>query len=387
MQYIEGLTVAQTEYDRELKARRDAEAEVTRLRVLLSGQAARLTALSGDSRRQELRQQMSKDLHSNLSGLEHDLSKLKVQRDMALAEVEELAAAKRYTSLGQHSWFLMTHRTFYSSPVSPDPPSNLGRSFTVRLDKLKVQYQRELLPLTEQREALAREIQELKGVRDVFLEETTVLNARNEELAQLTNQYARRMETVPETPSKNAGLYAPRVSEDRTRPALTQNPSYSSTTSIDEAADLKYIKIPKPEVDYHTPSKAKFIKWPGSRAKEPAPSPAPSSLGSSESSKPKVYLEHNFQQLSVLRFARCDHCGDKMWGSQLKCTSMSILRLALLSSDRCLLGCNVSVHVRCIHQVQVSCTQQSQNSTPREEASNVPLRMYFELASSTLVRN
>jgi hypothetical protein len=94
MQYIEGLTVAQTEYDRELKARRDAEAEVTRLRVLLSGQAARLTAMSGDSRKQELRQQMSKELNENLSGLEHSLSKLKVQRDMALAEVEELTSKK-----------------------------------------------------------------------------------------------------------------------------------------------------------------------------------------------------------------------------------------------------------------------------------------------------
>jgi hypothetical protein len=94
-QYIDGLTVAQTEYDSELKARRDAEAEVTRLRVLLSGQVARLTALSGDTRRHELRQQLSKELHENLSGLEHDLSKLRVERDMALAEVEELSATKQ----------------------------------------------------------------------------------------------------------------------------------------------------------------------------------------------------------------------------------------------------------------------------------------------------
>ena len=86
--------MAQTEYDRELKARRDAEAEVTRLRVLLSGQAARLTALTGDSRRQELRQKMSKELHENLNGLERDLSKLKVERDVTLAEVEELSAAR-----------------------------------------------------------------------------------------------------------------------------------------------------------------------------------------------------------------------------------------------------------------------------------------------------
>jgi len=95
-QYIQGLTVAQTEYDRELKARRDAEAEVTRLRVLLSGQVARLTAMSGDARREELRQQLSKELNDNLSGLEYDLSRLKVERDMTLAEVEELSATKRW---------------------------------------------------------------------------------------------------------------------------------------------------------------------------------------------------------------------------------------------------------------------------------------------------
>lgn len=95
--FIDGMTVAQVEYDRELKARRDAEAEVTRLRVLLSGQAVRLTTLSGDSRRQELRQQLSKELNDNLSGLEQDLSRLKVERDVTLAEMEELSA-KRYVA-------------------------------------------------------------------------------------------------------------------------------------------------------------------------------------------------------------------------------------------------------------------------------------------------
>lgn len=68
---------------------------MTRLRILLSGQAARLTALSGDSRKKELHQQMSKELNASLTGLEHDLSKLMVERDMTLAEVEELSASKR----------------------------------------------------------------------------------------------------------------------------------------------------------------------------------------------------------------------------------------------------------------------------------------------------
>jgi type II secretory pathway component PulJ len=77
-----------------VKARREAEAEVTRLRVLLSGQAARLSALSTDSKRQEVREQLTEELSQNLHGLEKDLSKLKVERDMTLAEVEELSASK-----------------------------------------------------------------------------------------------------------------------------------------------------------------------------------------------------------------------------------------------------------------------------------------------------
>ena len=94
-QYIDGLTVAQTEYDAELKARRQAEAEVTRLRVLLSGQAVRLTAISGESKRQEAQRKMSREMSDSLSLLERNLSKLKVERDMTLAEMEELSATKR----------------------------------------------------------------------------------------------------------------------------------------------------------------------------------------------------------------------------------------------------------------------------------------------------
>ena len=94
-QYMDGLTVAQTEYDRELKARRDAEAEVTRLRVLLSGQAVRLTAITGDTKRQEAQKQLARELSDKMSTLERDLSKLKVERDMTLAEVEQLSASKR----------------------------------------------------------------------------------------------------------------------------------------------------------------------------------------------------------------------------------------------------------------------------------------------------
>ncbi|KAK7057275.1 signal transducer [Favolaschia claudopus] len=329
-QYIDGLTVAQTEYDSELKARRDAEAEVTRLRVLLSGQAARLTALSGDTRRQELRQQMSKELNENLSDLEHDLSKLKVERDMALAEVEELAATKQ--------------------SVVEAPPSNLGRSLTTRLDTIKKQYQRDLIPLREERENLAREIAELKGVRDVFLEETTVLNARNEELAQLSAQYARRMVAIPETPQKPQPATPMRSQQAQQSSQLLQTMTPSATGSSsasDDALDARF----RVQVEAPTPSKGKVFKWPGSRTREPArdaispantPAPEPRQNVAEPRQPKSTTSSHNFQQLSVLRFTRCDHCADKMWGSQLRCTT-----------------CNISVHVRCVNHVQVQCSQQS----------------------------
>lgn len=51
--------------------------------------------MSGEDRRQELRQQISKELNDNLSGLEQDLSRLKLERDIALAEMEELSSTKR----------------------------------------------------------------------------------------------------------------------------------------------------------------------------------------------------------------------------------------------------------------------------------------------------
>ena len=86
---MDGLTVAQTEYDRELKARRDAEAEVTRLRVLLSGQAVRLTAISGESKRQEVHKQLARELSDKMSTLERDLSKLKVERGLKAFGMKE----------------------------------------------------------------------------------------------------------------------------------------------------------------------------------------------------------------------------------------------------------------------------------------------------------
>ncbi len=63
-----------------------------RLRAQVHSQTARLSVISGDERRQENMRRRSHDLANSLTGLERDISRLRVQRDMTLAEVEELNA-------------------------------------------------------------------------------------------------------------------------------------------------------------------------------------------------------------------------------------------------------------------------------------------------------
>lgn len=61
----------------------------------LSGQAARLTELSAGERKRDAAEQLSRDYNESLHGLERDVSKLKAERDVTAAELEELAAAKK----------------------------------------------------------------------------------------------------------------------------------------------------------------------------------------------------------------------------------------------------------------------------------------------------
>lgn len=315
-QVIDGLSVAQSEYDRELAARRDAQAEVKRLRVQLTGQTARLTHYYADDKRREMMETLSKDLNENLNGLERDVSKLKVERDLTLAEVEELAATKK------------------SSSDAVD--GTLSRSLTTRLDNLKNQYRRELEPLTREKEALQREVAELKQSRDMFLEEVTVLNARNEELAELNARSERQLDQTPRPPPKPPGKSLPINSPSQSSSAT----SFTSSTGLDDSRD-EFIKVSKANLVETAPAaRVKFrAPWAKAQGKDASTSrQAELPTVPEKDSKPRNAFEHTFQQISVLRVARCDHCGDKMWGSQLRCSH-----------------CSAAVHVRCAHALQTSC--------------------------------
>ena len=81
----------------------------------------------------------------------------------------------------------------------------------------------------------------------------------------------------------------------------------------------------------------KFLRWHGKAsrehlAKKPAINIVPPEM---TPSKPRSVREHSFQQLSALRFARCDHCGDKMWGSHLRCTGRCLEPTSRINHTDC----------------------------------------------------
>ncbi|KAI0028791.1 hypothetical protein K488DRAFT_57737 [Vararia minispora EC-137] len=329
-QVMDGLSVAQGEYEEELRARRFAETEVTRLRVLLSDQAARITALSGEARRGELHQQLSRELSENLSVLERNLSRLRVERDMTLAEVEELESSKRCVP-----------------QPNEQSGASLNRSFTMRLDSLKAQYQHELTPLTEERSALLREIAELKASRDVMIEETTMLNARNEELATLNQIYTRRSEqngTATSSPALQSDDSHGYIKVQHPSPPLQQQ------QQVQPQQPPQQPQAPVPEQG--TLRKRGWLGG-GGRVREQHPAAAAIAQDSDNQSRLQK-LKHSFQQVSVLRVTRCEQCGDKLWGSQVRCTY-----------------CNLSVHHRCQSTVTTPCNPQA--TAVRKESPMVPL--------------
>jgi len=194
--------------------------------------------------------------------------------------------------------------------------ASISSSLSTRLDNLKAQYQGELVSLTDERESLLREIAELRSARGIFLEETTMLNARNEELAQLNAHYMRRIEAAS---SESPQLAREKPSLERQRPAVALQPSHTANssfgTSTDESADsTKYTRGQKPTTG---DAALRVFKWRGN-AKEAA---ATASTGPDSAS----WLRHAFQHVNVLRLTKCDHCGDKLWGSQLRCQGTSLL--------------------------------------------------------------
>jgi Rho-type GTPase-activating protein 1/2 len=241
-------------------------------------------------------------------------------------------------------------------------PAQLSRSLTHRFENLKSKYRRDLEPMIAERQALQREIYELKQAKDLCLEETTALTSRNDELLELNVSMTRQLENLQSTIKRQPSNR--KVSKPTPLPPLAAVPSATPSASGTQSASVAYapsITEEKDDSRYNKGAKSDseasntLRKWfkgigpnPGVKALAMSPLAAPE--------KPKAIVRHNFQQQSALRFARCDYCGDKMWGTQLRCSN-----------------CPTAVHTRCIGLLNTPC----QEVTPREDKDVVeigPLR-------------
>lgn len=210
--------------------------------------------------------------------------------------------------------------------------STLTRSLTNRLNKLKEKYTDELEPLSAERECLSREISELKDTRKIFLEESAALSAKNGELSELNSRLARQAEILQDNLARNR----PPTSLLRgSKHHMSNSPSMSSiatTTTLLEVNQEdagRSSRNGRPDgVEQAIPSRNKFKWYKSSKGPEAMTASAslPKPLSAQpEKSKPRpshdgVQREHIFQQHTILRFSRCEHCGDKLWGLQeLRC--------------------------------------------------------------------
>ena len=182
------------------------------------------------------------------------------------------------------------------------------------------------------------------------MSESATLHARNEELADLQASLQRQVEAAQETlhRAQRHGQLANTVSFGAGRHHhVVNSPSISSlapgSSNGHEEEIAKFVRVVKPET-LDPPVAAKKFKWYGGKASKgpehshsqsnasasmvalPRSSPTPPSapIFRTRGSQDANVREHSFASHSIptLRFVRCDHCGDKMWGAvtELRCS-------------------------------------------------------------------
>ena len=227
--------------------------------------------------------------------------------------------------------------------------TQLSRSLTNRFDNIRIKYRSEIEPLFEQRETLFRELNELKIAKETSLEEATRLTAQNENLQELGVKMQHQHDTLQ-------SMMKPRHPEKRSKgPGASglSNPPSTSTlhsvatsgtwnTLLEAQEEARYGKGARSDTELNPAASLRKFGWfKGGSGKDYVPGPsreaaqkelpvppvprlpprAPSPPVVVERPKAPAARVHNFQQQGILRAARCDHCTDKMWGSQLRCTS------------------------------------------------------------------
>ncbi|KAN0061207.1 Rho-type gtpase-activating protein [Thecaphora frezii] len=388
-QAAQGFSMAKEEFAHEVNARHEAEMEMARLRRQLVEQATKLAALSSEKRQQEQLERRSQDVRASLKGMERDLTKLTVERDLTVAEVAELMALQGSSSPLKEN----------NGATLKGKENIITDNLAKRLESVKAKYREEIDELSLERDSLLIEIEELKQSRELFLEEAQTLNAKNEELTLVYSQMTRRIEKASQARDQLPAL--PRTSKDLppsqyqsgtnkagggfgfgfNKPSKqhagsgsigSANESLATSASLQQQTNdsLAYIdsavqRTVKPEKIEPAPMAKKF-KWMkpkltdaskvanshatsnGSNGSQPPVPPKMSVSANTQhviaAGKPShdlVVREHLFQPFNVLRPTRCVACQKNMWGQ---------------SEMRCAI-CSQVCHSKCLQNLSLSCNQ------------------------------
>ncbi|SPO28035.1 related to GTPase-activating protein beta-chimerin [Ustilago trichophora] len=382
-QAAHGFSMAKEEFEHEVNARHEAELEMARLRRQLAEQALKLATANSERRQQEQLERRSQDVKASLKGMERDLAKLTVERDLTVAEVAELVALQDGAAGSSPSALSSSHGA-RSSTGTVD--AAITHNLTSRLEAVKSRYRKEIDELTIERDSLLIEIEELKQSKELFLEEAQSLNAKNEELNTLLGQLNRKIELAAQsrdhlpplpalpkdlssTTTKSSGGFNFGSRHKHIHKHTPHNASISShdappssagydTVSVDTAVQqvikpgrlepapvVKKFKWMKPKLSETT----KANVYPPSNGAVPPVPPKGTGLGAGApatsmtraTSHDVVVREHLFQPFNVLRPTRCFACQKNMWGQ---------------SEMRCAL-CTQVCHSRCLQNLPVSCNQ------------------------------
>ena len=186
-----------------MQARYEAEAEMLGLKKQLHLQAGKLADLTQEKKQQETLQRRSHLAKYSIEGLERDLAKLTVERDLTVAEVAELVALQDGRSL----------------PTSGNE-ENVKRALTLRLEGVKDRYRLELNEVKAERDELLLEIEELRQTREAMVEGLQRLQNQNEELTASVALLTRRVDHAQVSVPGNG--YAQQNQQVQSKPSTSQ---------------------------------------------------------------------------------------------------------------------------------------------------------------------
>lgn len=189
--------------------------------------------------------------------------------------------------------------------------------------------------------------------KEQFLEESTALAAKNEELAELNAQLSRQADMMQDALARQRGptIFSSKRGHPSNSPSLSSLATSATLQEVPEET-ARVVKVTKPDPQPIEAAPARRFKWYNGYKSSKGPSPnvngnsgsdgtsavsisRPIALGLPNGSGGSIAFpagadprklarpstefatkEHVFQQFSSMRFAKCELCGEKMWGLQ-----------------------------------------------------------------------